>query len=372
MSWSRLRRSRRRQHWLGFTLIELLVVIAIIAILVALLLPAIQQVREAARKSQCQDHLHNLGVAIHDYESAYKTFPFGCSHTDPGWARPRRASGFLPLLPFIEQKPLYDRMQNDYRTLNITDDNFCVPWNGGGWEPSRIDIDVLLCPSDTRSLVSRELGKCNYMFCRGDSPWDHNQWAGNGGRGLRGMFTGAGDEWGGIGQHVGRTVKVADVTDGLSNSVAMSERVQAVDGSILVMDGGTAVNVGNQMVQTNPSLCLGQINPTTRAYTGGVGRWGGIRWLDGAPAFTGHTTILGPNKGSCTQGGWDGEDGIYEPSSRHPGGVQCVMGDARVIFVSENIDTGNTTLAPVIGGRSPYGIWGAMGSIAGGDVARVP
>jgi prepilin-type N-terminal cleavage/methylation domain-containing protein len=364
-------RMRRPQRWLGFTLIELLVVIAIIAILVALLLPAVQQVREAARKSQCQDHLHNLGVAIHDYESAYKTAPFGCTHTDPNWVRPRRASGFYGLLIFIEQKPLFDTMKQDFLTRNITNPDDCVPWNGG-WNPTRVDIEMLACPSDTRSVVSRELGKCNYMFSRGDSPWDHNQWGGNGGRGFRGMFTGAGDEYGGVGQHVGRATRFADATDGLSNSVMMSERVQAVEGSNLVQDGGTATGLGGALVQTNPSLCLTVINPTTKAFTGGYGSWGGIRWLDGAPAFTGHTTILGPNRGSCTQGGWDGEDGIYEPSSRHAGGAQVVMGDAKVTFVSENIDTGNTALAPVIGGRSRYGVWGALGSIAGGDTSRVP
>ena len=83
------------------------------------------------------------------------------------------------------------------------------------------------------------------------------------------------------------------------------------------------------------------------------------------------------------QGGWDGEDGIYEPTSKHTGGVQAVMGDGAVNFFSDSIDTGLTTCpgpdsnAPRSGactpfsqfGRSPFGIWGALGSVSGGEVA---
>jgi hypothetical protein len=128
-------------------------------------------------------------------------------------------------------------------------------------------------------------------------------------------------------------------------------------------------------MRDNPSSVLS--NVVNDAYTADPGHWAGGRWPDGAPAFTGHTTILGPNKGSFTQGGWDGEDGIYEPSSHHVGGVLCLLGDGSVTFISENIDTGDLT-CPVPDtdrtipancgsrfGPSPYGIWGALGSVDG-------
>ena len=105
----------------GFTLIELLVVIAIIAILVAMLLPAVQQVREAARKSQCQDHMHNIGIAIHNYEASHKMFPpltinpgaFNCNANNVaggGGDNIRNHTAYMLLLPFIEQKSIYDQI----------------------------------------------------------------------------------------------------------------------------------------------------------------------------------------------------------------------------------------------------------------------
>jgi len=335
-------RSLRRA---GFTLIELLVVIAIIAVLVALLLPAVQQAREAARRSQCKNNLKQLGLALHNYHDVYNKLPTG--ETIDTMGPPVRYSGFVGMLPFFDQAPMYNQISG----IGFSQ----VPW--ANYAPFRTNLPLLLCPSD--SPASGSQGKTNYMFCRGDSPWDHNRWSGNGGRGLRGTFTGN-----------GHCRSFSNVIDGLSNSIAMSERVQA-KGTKRVQDGGIASNVGSTFDHSNPSLCLAQISGLM--YTGAVQQVAGTRWADGAPAFTGCTTVLGPNKAACTQGNWDGEDGIYEPMSRHVGGVHCLMGDGAVRFISNSINTGNITLPPPDapgqgGGPSRYGVWGSLGSISGGDI----
>lgn len=347
------RSSRRPQS--GFTLVELLVVIAIIGVLVGLLLPAVQAAREAARRMQCSNNLKQLGLALHNYHDTHNGLPAGEYHAGGGQGA-RRHSGFVGLLPFIEQQPLHDQ---------IAANNFMnVPWDGN-FQPFRTNVPGFNCPSDTSNeQVGGAIGKTNYMFCRGDSSWDHNEWAGNGGRGLRGMFTGQ------SGQYRG-TKKFSDVPDGLSNTIMMSERTKAVPGT-QVLDGGVVRNLGSNFRNSNPLECYAQVVGGEYATTD-LGRWAGHRWPDGAPAFTGCTTVLGPNTAACTQGGWDGEDGIYEPMSRHSGGVHCVLGDGAVRFISESIDTGNRSAPPPDRpggefGRSPYGVWGSLGSIKGGDI----
>ena len=348
----------------GFTLVELLVVIAIIGILVGLLLPAVQAAREAARRMSCGNNMKQLGLALHNYESAYKRLPVGGFFPDPPQTlNYRRMSGFIAMLPYIEQGPMYDKIVADSSALIVT-----VPWDGG-YVPFQTRIPALQCPSDgyRQDNPSGDVGPTNYMFSRGDSTWDHNpNWVGNGGRGKRGFFS--------CNQFFG---EFSNVLDGLSNSIAMSERVVArPNSSKLVKNGGTQTNIGGYFRNDNPSDCISPARVVNGAYTGSVDFWAGRRWTDGAPAFTGCTTILGPNKGSCTQGGWDGEDGIYEPSSNHAGGVQTVFGDGAVKFIANTIDTGNTAAHPADypgeqNARSPYGTWGALGSIRGGDTGTV-
>ncbi len=338
----------------GFTLVELLVVIAIIGILVGLLLPAVQAAREAARRMSCGNNMKQLGLALHNYHDTFSRLPAGLTIEPGGILAPRRYSGFVGMLPFIEQGNVYNQISADGFTR--------VPWDGG-YVPFTTEIPTFNCPSD----VSRTggIGKSNYMFCRGDSSWDHNQWAGSGGRGLRGMFTG---------QSIHKGFR--DVQDGLSNTIAMSERTLAQNGT-LVLDGGTVRNIGSGFRNNNPLECFAQVGPGKRYITTDLGFWSGLRWPDGAPAFTGCTTVLGPNTASCTQGGWDGEDGIYEPTSRHPGGVHCALGDGSVKFIAETIDTGNRSLPPPDApgqpnAQSPYGVWGALGSARGGEVLNNP
>jgi len=344
----------------GFTLIELLVVIAIIAVLVALLLPAVQQAREAARRSQCKNSLKQIGLALHNYHETHSKLPSGEQLT--GGAAPRYGP-FVGLLPFIDQGPIFNK---------VVAANFGnVPWDTG-FAPFNAKLPMILCPSDTvTNSANGSIGKTNYMFSRGDTTWDYNEWTGNGQpvRGYRGMFGGQG---------VCRAF--SDVVDGLSNTIMASERVQDVGGpSMRVADGTFACGIGSAF-RTNPSLCLA--TATNGVYTTAV-IWqpapqgylpsAGSRWPDGAPAFTGCTEVLGPNKPSCTQNTWDGEDGIYEPGSRHTGGVHVLMGDGAVRFVSNNINTGNPAAQPADAqgqpnGASTYGVWGSLGSIKGGEV----
>src|SRR5688500_1682778 len=123
----------------AFTLVELLVVIAIIGILVALLLPAVQAAREAARRMQCGNNLKQIALGCHNYESTYKKFPAMQSGTGTVVSQAQRFAmgGFYATLPFCEQSALYDRIQ----TLNLE------PWNNNALYLSR--VHYLECPSDT-------------------------------------------------------------------------------------------------------------------------------------------------------------------------------------------------------------------------------
>jgi prepilin-type processing-associated H-X9-DG protein len=100
----------------------------------------------------------------------------------------------------------------------------------------------------------------------------------------------------------------------------------------------------------------------------------GLRWADGNVGFTAVNTVLPPNSPSCQTGTWDGDDGLYPPTSYHPGGVNGAMADGSVRFLSDNIDTGNLAApAPTaLMDSSPYGVWGALGSRMGGESIRLP
>lgn len=372
-------RMRLRNPLKGFTLIELLVVIAIIAVLIALLLPAVQQAREAARRTQCKNNLKQLGLAMFNYHDTYNCLPMQLYN---GGCGPRQ-SAFIGMLPYLDQAPLYSLAENGGPTASVGGGPYVgqcwVPWDGGHIV-NVTKIPALKCPSDGDSNVAAPLASTNYGTCRGDTVWDHTpEWNGNGGRGLRGMFIGGNNPSGKHG--------VRDVTDGLSNTIAMSEMIVNKPGAITIKTGAISNAFPQTSLRSNPAICFtdlttngapGQMNTPYNA--NGWGR--GLRWTDGAPVYTGINTVLGPNKINCwSNNGGDSGDGLYDPSSLHAGGVQALMGDGTVRFISENINTGNPTLtnppqSSNCGGNagdcppagpSVYGVWGALGSINGAE-----
>lgn len=346
-------RSRR-----GFTLIELLVVIAIIAVLIALLLPAVQQAREAARRSQCKNNLKQLGLALHNYHDVFNTFPSrkgGSSWdgVDNNSGNRERRSGFIPLLPYLDQAPLYNTIANGAAPVAPGG-----PCGWCGWAAWDVVVPALLCPSDPGSSELRRV--TNYVFSGGDTITNYRD-----SQTTRGMFS------------FRRCYGVRDALDGTSNTIMMSETIRPRNGRADAPGFATTVRKNEGVaegfagIQSNPSACLAAApngfyaNPAVVKNRGGGNAW------DGQPEYVGFNTVMPPNGPSCvdmqTACCGDSVHGVLAARSRHVGGVQCLMGDGAVRFISENIDTGNLAAADVTAGRSPYGVWGGLGSRDGGE-----
>ena len=349
----------------GFTLIELLVVIAIIAVLIALLLPAVQQAREAARRSACKNNLKQVGLALHNYHGTFGVFPHGRGGTSSGSdTNNNDGSGFIGLLPYLEQGPLYDMISSTWDNGTNSAQAF-GPWpvaSASNWYvPFQRVIPSLLCPSspeynDPLSDGGWGLARTNYGFSVGDTAYYmRNPTRARGLFGYRTYF------------------RIADVLDGTTNTVAMGEiagsiDVRAVPGRGIARDRGSAA-------VDSPIDCLSTAS-NGRYITGvSVGRWrgSGWTWASGSSGTTAVNTILPPNSPGCmVQSTWQSNSrGQMPVTSRHTGGAHVLMADGSVRFISENINTGDLTVSsqPLThGGPSPYGVWGSLGSIAGGEV----
>lgn len=318
----------------GFTLIELLVVIAIIAILIALLLPAVQQAREAARRSECKNNLRQLGIGLHNYHETHKIFPFGYYVG----ARLQVSTWGIQLLPFIEQGPLYQMIdhgvppfdqagaigfdaaagQNNVLLIQTQIPLFLCPSTPGGGETYMGSLPANaggpgVPPLDLTWMAARS-DYCISTGVRGD--FGNIAYAGNQG----------GDRDGAIqpGGLFGRANnRIRNITDGTSNTILLGERA-----------GGATIYRKNR-VDSMLTSTFGPLNG---------GGWGdflnGEHWLKGAL----YDGTDGPDGGPCginctnLRGG-----GFY---SFHPGGAHFLLGDGHVRFISENI--AQHTLASLI------------------------
>ena len=267
----------------GFTLIELLVVIAIIAVLIAMLLPAVQAVREASRRAQCCNNLMQLGIALQNYESSYEVFPQGVvNETGPVLDQPKgyHFGVLVRILPFCDQRNIYNHFNMKvglYETQNLTTRTTLVR--------------SYLCPSDNGlNRAPNNVAMTNYAGCHNDieAPIDVTN---------NGVFI------------LNRAIRYEDIPDGSSQTIFLGEKLN--DGTGQGWASGTRASLRNMGTGINqwpniPSVFKPPFGEDT------IGDPDGPKIVPGTPSFV---------------GGF---------ASRHPGGADFSMGDGSVRFLKNS------------------------------------
>jgi prepilin-type N-terminal cleavage/methylation domain-containing protein/prepilin-type processing-associated H-X9-DG protein len=319
----------------GFTLLELLAVTAVIAILVALLLPAVQQAREASRRLACVNHLHQIGVALHNYHSLHMTLPFGvgpdhdAAASSNGSLDDRRYSAQALLLPFLDQEPVWRRIDFHVAPFHPYTSAQTGPAGqlGVNGPAAQATIAVFLCPSDLDRLGS-VWGHNNYRACNGST------WTGRTGNGS-------------FGQGIVR--RFAEIQDGLSQTALFSERAKGTWNPAVYDPLSDLIDMTS--LWTEPAFaqqCQGLSDDDARAAP--RDNDSGQTWLEGNMNWTRYNHLLIPNQLSCKNGlTWDGV--AMTASSRHPGGVNLLLADGAIRFVSDQIDVRVWRAAGTIHGR---------------------
>jgi prepilin-type N-terminal cleavage/methylation domain-containing protein/prepilin-type processing-associated H-X9-DG protein len=333
---------RTRDERRGFTLIELLVVIAVIGVLIALLLPAVQSAREAARRIRCTNNLKQLGLGLHNYESIAGALPPPLVMTGKGstvsWSNGWSVHGRI--LPLMEQGAAYSAINFTFR-YGVSE-NTTV---------SSLSLSSFLCPSEIKSepkaTTTARYGVNNYGWNMGD--W--YVWGGFVGPPNRAPF------------QVNRSRRFAEFSDGLSNTLVAAE-VRAYQPN-LANCGGLA-NVSDPSAIPAPWVDPYAVAPE---YNSGctLSTTGHTEWVDGAVHETGMTTAWTPNRRIQRLdtpgldldliGQREGRGGptfaAVTSRSYHPGGVNVLLGDGSVRFIKDGVD-----------GQA----WRALGTVGGGEV----
>jgi prepilin-type N-terminal cleavage/methylation domain-containing protein/prepilin-type processing-associated H-X9-DG protein len=340
--------SRRDRAVAGFTLIELLVVIAIIGVLIALLLPAVQSAREAARRAQCTNNLKQLGLGLHNYESAIGMFPIGNALfgvnkgpaiLENGWSVPAR------MFPYMEQGNAFNAANFSTKYSDVQNGTVVA-----------LKVAFLMCPSDAlvNTPFTARYANCSYG-------WNCGEWfvwggyAGSGGTARKntGMF----------GVNAGRSI--AEVRDGTSNTIVASEG-KALQPSIRARSGSTTPCVSGLTSPAPDPNTVRQIIISAVSGCSTTRDPGKTRWSNANSYYSGLTFALTPNPRSqagtpsvdydlITMDENDGADtyGAISARSYHPGGVNALFADGSVRYIKDSVN---------------WTAWRALGSVNGGEV----
>jgi prepilin-type N-terminal cleavage/methylation domain-containing protein/prepilin-type processing-associated H-X9-DG protein len=329
----------RRARSGGFTLIELLVVIAIIGVLVALLLPAVQSAREAARRIHCVNNLKQIGIALHNYHAAGGSFPVGFLYPTvpvPSTTSPLqyRWSALAQMAPYLEQAGLFNALNFDFPVgyKPTGGPSTFWPFYPANTTAMATTVASFLCPSDGARPPMDGSGPVNYALCAGSG-------------------TGGGDATGADGAFIlGPAMSLANLTDGSSHTAAASEQLLGLAG---LYSQTTSVPIPLPASRAMARVAAGPL--TDEACAGAPSGWllnKGAGWWDGNYLNTLYNHHEPPNSAryDCItyhNPGWKA------PRSLHPGGVNLLLCDGHVAFAKDSVDPS---------------VWRALSTRSGGEV----
>jgi type II secretory pathway pseudopilin PulG len=337
---------RKRNRYTGVTLVELLVAIGIIGILVALTLPAVQTAREAARRAQCGNNLHQIGVALHAYHAAHSMFPpVRVAWSDSTSAVFHSYSPHAYLLPYLEAQAMYASLNLDLPVQAAWELSASSPPDYyANTTALSLGVGLFLCPTDPNGQGARNNYRVNI---------------GLGLFGQRLLAGGCGSDDGHGAFLMYECLGIRDFTDGTHTTVMVSEKLCSAGAADFHPESDYVLgpNLGCQNTDSNRMMaaCQAVASPPGYFYAHAGGTW-----AVGSSKFTTYTHTVPPNSDivDCIiSRGVQPPPGSFSARSYHPRGVSCLMADGTVRFIADGID---------------LGLWRAIGTRDRSELANGP